>query len=940
MISLTPIDERIQKRLFQKMELLGNKREIPNVSAEERISPQQIYNKTTFIRMSSILKTNSITLMAGELDEDGSVLSGYDDIYGSRGDTDNKFKRPMPGVKSIDAEFKGGQKALREATISWTCWSYDDIIRLTPHFLTPGAQVLLEWGWVYDENTLKKLPILKDLVGDGDIKDSVYRDYQDTVLKNNGDFDFMAGIVKDYEYTTRDDGAFDCTTTISSVGTSIFSTPQPNKQTENTSILLKRRELRRVTRTETSAEDVISFDVGATFKFFMKDLLNYIKSDIKNQKNIKKIVVRKKEDEDFSEATDDEVSRVTSDIYYVRKNAYIFADFNYGTTAIEELTSNNQDAWIRWGWFEDNILSKFISYVSKNKQGKEPITSHRSVEKIIRGDEAEFESVRIRNHKDLETVNIQRYILPGKFKTFDPQKSDIRTLPYDERTLFENKILFKNGSNDREVGDSQSIVELAKIVNEKDNFSPFNTDKEEEGYFRNILIPFSVLLRCFSNSDDTSDFTAESFNLAESFDNLFRELNSDLPIWSYELTADEEDSRRTKIIDTSITAVDFSKIKKVDSESENKKGTKSVYNSATNEVVNNGVFFFPVWRADSIVKSQNVTVSIPDSLKLTALYGNTYSPEETNNNPEPEFIDIPTIILGKITAEELGKMDDISLAQASTIYDLFGADEESELNNITQPLLAKGGKDNVRNYISNNIDRIKQTYVDKLQKINNQINSGITPDDKSTTNLDPSITYPTPDLFFKEYPENFVVEFTRPDKSKKKNMTNIYSQKFNPNGRMKEQFIDYVSDKISLTSNSRQTQIIPFDLELDIDGIGGILPFNSFHSSYLPKKYQELTIFQIFGVGHKVDSSGWTVSISGKMRTTLDKAALNSENKDGVFNLKSELTKILDETPVSLQKEIENVRKGELKPFELNNEFNTAPINIPVNFETDNTRTR
>ena len=32
MISLTPIDERIQKRLFQKMELLGNKREIPNVS--------------------------------------------------------------------------------------------------------------------------------------------------------------------------------------------------------------------------------------------------------------------------------------------------------------------------------------------------------------------------------------------------------------------------------------------------------------------------------------------------------------------------------------------------------------------------------------------------------------------------------------------------------------------------------------------------------------------------------------------------------------------------------------------------------------------------------------------------------------------------------------------------------------------------------------------
>ena len=43
--------------------------------------------------------------------------------------------------------------------------------------------------------------------------------------------------------------------------------------------------------------------------------------------------------------------------------------------------------------------------------------------------------------------------------------------------------------------------------------------------------------------------------------------------------------------------------------------TKSVYSNG--EVTNNGVFFFPVWRNDSIVKSQNVTVGIPDSLKLT-----------------------------------------------------------------------------------------------------------------------------------------------------------------------------------------------------------------------------------------------------------------------------------------------------------------------------------
>ena len=47
MIDLTPIDERIQKRLFQKMDLLGKK--VPNQSSDS-FTFQQLANKTTFIR--------------------------------------------------------------------------------------------------------------------------------------------------------------------------------------------------------------------------------------------------------------------------------------------------------------------------------------------------------------------------------------------------------------------------------------------------------------------------------------------------------------------------------------------------------------------------------------------------------------------------------------------------------------------------------------------------------------------------------------------------------------------------------------------------------------------------------------------------------------------------------------------------------------------------
>ena len=54
-----------------------------------------------------------------------------------------------------------------------------------------------------------------------------------------------------------------------------------------------------------------------------------------------------------------------------------------------------------------------------------------------------------------------------------------------------------------------------------------------------------------------------------------------------------------------------------------------------------------------------------------------------------------------------------------------------------------------------------------------------------------------------------------------------------------------------------------------IDGIGGIYPGNSFHSDYVPLRYQNETMFQCFDVNHTVDSTGWKVNLTGKMRATL-----------------------------------------------------------------------
>ena len=63
--------------------------------------------------------------------------------------------------------------------------------------------------------------------------------------------------------------------------------------------------------------------------------------------------------------------------------------------------------------------------------------------------------------------------------------------------------------------------------------------------------------------------------------------------------------------------------------------------------------------------------------------------------------------------------------------------------------------------------------------------------------------------------------------------------------------------------------LVPLELEIEIDGTGGIFPGNAFHSSYLPNIYFDNTVFQAVGVSHKIDSSGWTTTLKGQMRVKL-----------------------------------------------------------------------
>ena len=953
MINLTPISKRIQNRLFEKMKVLGRE------SGESIMAPRQVFERglspldlnklstrSTFMRMTSGL-AEPVMLVGGEpiegvtesLNIFKNMAAGYDEIYGPRQYIsydpednfemvgENKFKRPMPGLKSADISFKGGIRALREATVSWTCWSFDDINRLMPHFLSHGHEVLLEWAWVYDETSLRNLPTLVDRNG---FKRSAYRGYSEIVDENLGDFDFMIGIIKNFEFTSRDDGGFDCQTIITSVGASVVDATTPNRNIIDkvTTYNIRKSEsiheqLLKLKRGLGSPEELVEFDVGVTLKTFIGEIDTYLMSHYIGGQTAK--VVTKDQEIDFGalvrEGNDTskkkEESGVPSVDYMIKDNAYIVSEF--------------ADSWVQWGWFEDNILSKFLSLVSDSR--KNPlVTEFRSIERVTETkiglgeafNKTFYESVKIRNHSKLETVNINSYILPGQFKIFQPEPEEVEDEVVKTEEIDNNAVIGSSTSGTlkppKNAGDPDPIKDLHEMIKSKfDAFSTENANVEEYkgtftqntklfkdypdmkgkpfaerkefwentavtkqtptagkyGYLRNMLINTKVLKEAFGT-------TVESISVREALENMFSILNREIYIWDFNIVQDQVVTNRSKIIDEQVTALDFKLKTKISDGTKRTKSTKSVYFNG--DVVNQGVFFFPVWNNESITKRQNITAKVPNAMALSIMYGANYDDVRTLGKVPSEATSIETAALAGMFKFYTDENPNVNMKNIEIALKKDGFERIGASGNIG-PLSKSGGSVNLKQWMMDNKSLLESHYDEKVQSINAQITKqskgDLQHEDFSGylgTKGDQSIPFPLPSELYKSDPAAFHLLVSEDDKGVQRNIAteyrDLYSSKYHANGRMKQAIINTVANYISATgkfANNKKPLLIPLELELEIDGIGGIIPGNSFHSTYLPKRYQEESVFQVFDINHRVDNSGWTVTLNGKMRSTVEK---------------------------------------------------------------------
>jgi len=199
-------------------------------------------SRNSWIRMSSSVDVNGKDSLAKQYILQGGVLlnnklrygvGGADKAYSnfspsltSYNDPNRKAGtagiKPMPGIESIDIKSKSAYGSLREVVVNFKCHNLQQLEDLELLYMRPGYTVLIEWGWTpyLDENGKIKndIKFYDGLFDSKKNREQIWLELYKLSETQNHNYDALFGYVKNYNWTARMDGGYDCSTTIISIG--------------------------------------------------------------------------------------------------------------------------------------------------------------------------------------------------------------------------------------------------------------------------------------------------------------------------------------------------------------------------------------------------------------------------------------------------------------------------------------------------------------------------------------------------------------------------------------------------------------------------------------------------------------------------------------------------------------------------------------------------
>ena len=134
---------------------------------------------------------------------------------------------PMPGIIDAQIKVKSAYGSLREGKVNFVCHNRRQLEILELLYMRPGYPILLEYGWTpHIKTSMKTKNISKSndffIMNEFFSAQSSMPELNDAILKKKqeagGNYDAHLGVCKNFEIKAREDGGYDCSTTIISMG--------------------------------------------------------------------------------------------------------------------------------------------------------------------------------------------------------------------------------------------------------------------------------------------------------------------------------------------------------------------------------------------------------------------------------------------------------------------------------------------------------------------------------------------------------------------------------------------------------------------------------------------------------------------------------------------------------------------------------------------------
>jgi hypothetical protein len=141
--------------------------------------------------------------------------------------------RPMPGITSVTIETQGRLGSIRSATINFKVWDKAQLDIIDALYFKLGYTMFLEWGHTYyypsPQNPNSTTNINLDKVQQTELlsinpfaqnltKENILRQISKSSRESEGNYDAMLGMVTNFNFVYNQEGGYDCTLRLMSLG--------------------------------------------------------------------------------------------------------------------------------------------------------------------------------------------------------------------------------------------------------------------------------------------------------------------------------------------------------------------------------------------------------------------------------------------------------------------------------------------------------------------------------------------------------------------------------------------------------------------------------------------------------------------------------------------------------------------------------------------------